>query len=101
MTSLATIGTASPSRRTRRVRSRFNPAFPILAWLYAFLLALPLYFLVISSFKDNSSIFNDPFSLPASLDLRNFVTAWNRIDMGSGLMNSVITTVAAESLPCC
>lgn len=85
-------------RRSRRVRSRFHPAFPVLAWLYAVLLGLPLYFLIVSSFKSNSAIFNDPFSLPSSLGLDNFIAAWARVEMGAGLWNSVVTTVAAEIL---
>lgn len=84
----------SPLPRRKRPNS-----FPVLvhglAWLYAAILGLPLYFLVVSSFKDNSAIFNDPFALPTRLDFSNFALAWNRVDLGAGLMNSAITTIAS------
>lgn len=96
MTQVAAIPTRPTLGRSRRTSSGFSPLFPILAWLYALMLGLPLYFLLVSAFKDNTAIFNDPFSLPRALDFSNFVLAWNRVDMGAGLMNSVLTTVASE-----
>lgn len=83
----------TPSRSTRQ-----SPAAHLLTWLYAGLLVIPIYFLVISSFKDNSQIFNDPFGLPASLRFDNFVSAWDRADLGTALLNSALITGVAELL---
>ncbi|WP_169582037.1 MULTISPECIES: carbohydrate ABC transporter permease [Microbacterium] len=79
-------------------RLRLNPIAHVLAWLYAALLAIPIIFIVFASFKDNTEIFTAPFALPTSLDISNFVAAWNRVELGLGLVNSTLTTVAAEIL---
>ena len=75
-----------------------NPIAHILAWFYALLLALPLYFMLTSSFKGNSAIFNDPFGLPSQLNFDNFIAAWTQVSLGPGLVNSAITTVVAQIL---
>lgn len=77
---------------------RINPLAHGLVWFYAILLMIPLYFLLVSAFKDNLSIFNSPWSFPKSLSFDNFVAAWQNVDLGSGLVNSVIVTVVAEIL---
>jgi multiple sugar transport system permease protein len=77
---------------------RINPVAHGLVWLYALLLLIPVYFLLISAFKDNLSIFNTPWSFPTKLSFDNFTAAWQNVDLGSGLVNSVIVTVVAEVL---
>ncbi len=83
--------------RIRTSRSnRISPIAHGLVWFYALLLVVPLYFLVVSAFKDNRTIFNAPFAPPSSLNLDNFVNAWERVDLGTGLLNSTLITVVAE-----
>lgn len=84
--------------RTSRRRSTFNPIAHGLVWFYAFLLVVPLYFLLISSFKDNTAIFNAPFMPPTHLSFSNFIEAWQRAELGSGLVNSAYVTIGAELL---
>jgi len=74
------------------------PIAHVLPWAYGLILAVPLYFLLVSGFKSNSSIFNAPFALPNSLDFSNFTAAWGRAGLGMGLVNSVLTTLGAEVL---
>lgn len=69
-----------------------------LVWVYALLVLVPLYFLLVSPFKSNQDIFNTPFSLPRSYDVSNFVHAWEDASLGAGLLNSVLITVGAEVL---
>jgi multiple sugar transport system permease protein len=69
-----------------------------LVWSYALLLALPIYFLVISSFKDNTSIFNEPFQPPTRISFDNFVAAWENAALGPALINSLLVTIGAEIL---
>lgn len=69
-----------------------------LVWLYALLLLVPLYFLLISSFKGNTAIFNDPFRLPTAWSFDNYVEAWNRAKLGQALKISVIVAVISEVL---
>ncbi|GGF20813.1 carbohydrate ABC transporter permease [Subtercola lobariae] len=95
----------NPAVRTTRVRTsrsrnsrsnRFNPLAHVLVWFYALLLLIPLYFMIISAFKDNADIFNSPFAFPTSLSFDNFTNAWTRASMGPGLINSALVTVIAE-----
>lgn len=69
-----------------------------LAWLYAALLLVPLYFFVVSAFKSNEQIFESPLTLPTDWDLSNVTTAIRQADLGLAVANSAITTVAALAL---
>src|SRR5690349_10607656 len=69
-----------------------------LAWLYAALLLIPLYFFVVSAFKSNEQIFESPLTLPTQWDLSNVTTAIRQADLGLAVANSAITTVAALAL---
>lgn len=60
-------------------------------WLYAAALFLPLYFVVVSSLKNNLQIFGSPFSLPIDNPAwDNFTKAWERASLGYGLLNSAL-----------
>jgi multiple sugar transport system permease protein len=69
-----------------------------LAWAYVALLMLPLYYLLVSSFKDNTSIFNSPFALPSSISFESYRAAFEQAQLGRGLLNSIVVTVLAEVL---
>ena len=68
----------------------------ILVWTYALLLGIPLYFVIVSAFKNNISIFSTPLALPKSLSVQNFIDAWTTVKLGHGLVNSVIVTTLSE-----
>lgn len=70
----------------------------ILVWFYAVLLGVPLYFVLISAFKDNISIFDTPLALPTDFSFKNFQDAWETVTLGPALMNSVIVTGVSEVL---
>lgn len=70
----------------------------ILIWFYAVLLGIPIYFVIVSAFKDNIAIFDTPLALPKSLSFSNFVDAWGTVRLGRGLMNSIIVTTLSEIL---
>lgn len=60
-------------------------------WLYALALFLPLYFVLVSSLKDNIEIFGSPFSLPLdSPDWSNFQLAWDNAVMGPAIVSSFL-----------
>lgn len=60
-------------------------------WIYAAVLFLPLYFVLVSSLKNNLQIFGEPFALPLENPAwDNFAKAWDRASLGSGLLNSVL-----------
>ncbi|BCB76477.1 hypothetical protein Pflav_028870 [Phytohabitans flavus] len=54
----------------------------VLVWLYAALLALPLYYLLVSSLKDNTEIFSSAFGLPSKWLWQNYRDAWEFVSLG-------------------
>ena len=79
-------------------------------WCYAALLAIPLYYLVTSSFKDNAQVFLDPFGIPdrellvtrpgnyrefESVGFQNYLEAWQFVFLDRALWNSFVVTVGA------
>jgi multiple sugar transport system permease protein len=65
-------------------------------WVYALILALPIYFLLVSSLKTNQEIFSQPFQLPTEWLFSNYPNAWERAVMGQALLNSLFVSLAAE-----
>jgi raffinose/stachyose/melibiose transport system permease protein len=53
----------------------------------------PLVWMFYTSFKEQWQIFADPFALPASLNVANYVNAWTTGDFGRYFLNSVLVTV--------
>jgi raffinose/stachyose/melibiose transport system permease protein len=58
----------------------------------------PLFVAFMSSFKSTAEIAADPFALPQSLNLGNFVDVLGGGDFGTYFMNSVIVTLTSEIL---
>ena len=46
--------------------------------------------MLISSFKDNNSIFGDPFGLPVKIAFENYKEVWAGADVGRNFFNSMI-----------
>ena len=61
----------------------------------AALVAMPMYWLVVSAFKTSDEIFTPtPRWLPAGLDWHNFVEAWQSAAFGRYFINSIAVTLA-------
>lgn len=54
----------------------------------------PMIFTLISSFKDNTEIFDAPFSLPNKFLFENYIIAWKEANMGTYFLNSIFISVA-------
>jgi multiple sugar transport system permease protein len=89
------MSTVATVRRRPHVRVSASVSH-ILVWSYAALLILPLYYLLVTSFKSNIEIFDQPFALPHEWIFSNFIDAYNQAGLGKALMNSLIITVGAE-----
>lgn len=70
----------------------------IAVWIYVAILLVPLYFVVISSVKDNIGIFSNGFALPTQWLWENFSKAWEQAALGPAMLNSLYITVGAEVL---
>jgi multiple sugar transport system permease protein len=91
---------ATPVRRRKRGRraKTFTPGVIVsygLVLVYALLLALPLYWLFISAFKDRLSILTEPFVPTFSAGLYNLGEVWDRLDLGKAMLNSAYITAAS------
>ena len=87
-----TSGLSDPRGGGRRVRTGLT--YLILA-AYGFVVAYPLWLMVLSSFKTGREILRDPFGLPEAFSLANYVEAWTRGNFGTYFGNSVMVTGAA------
>ncbi|MCX3062564.1 carbohydrate ABC transporter permease [Streptomyces beihaiensis] len=58
--------------------------------LWAFMVVLPLLWAVMTSFKDDGSIFGSPWSLPHKLHFENWSRAWNQAHMSDYFANTII-----------
>jgi len=57
-----------------------------------------LYFIIISSFKTNRTVFRQLWSLPEKLNLSNFLNAWFNLDFARYTFNSVFVVISAVAL---
>ena len=64
-------------------------------WLYAASLFIPIYYIFISSFKDNTEMFVSPWVPTFSQGVTHYVRVWERLDVGSALWSSVYITGAS------
>lgn len=64
--------------------------------IYAFLLAIPLIWMVVSSFKQSSEVYGSPWSLPTVWRFSNYSDAWNR-GVSQYFVNSVVVTAVSTT----
>jgi N-acetylglucosamine transport system permease protein len=55
----------------------------------------PMLWTLMTSFKTTREIFSSPFSLPASLNLQNYVNAWTTAGIGKYFLNTVLVVGSA------
>ncbi|KUN89303.1 carbohydrate ABC transporter permease [Streptomyces griseoruber] len=58
--------------------------------LWAVMVVLPLLWAVMTSFKDDRSIFSSPWALPRTLHLDNWSRAWTEANMSDYFLNTVL-----------
>lgn len=61
--------------------------------LFALTILVPLLWVVSSSLKTGNEIFASPWSLPASPQFHNYVSAWTDSGIGKYFLNTVVVTV--------
>jgi len=54
----------------------------------------PFIWVLISSFKDNNSIFGDPFGFPTKMLLDNYKEVWKDADVGRNFLNSMLVCLS-------
>ncbi|MFI6695981.1 carbohydrate ABC transporter permease [Streptomyces sp. NPDC050433] len=58
--------------------------------IWALLVVLPLLWAVMSSFKDDNSIFSSPWALPDKLHFENWSRAWTQARMSDYFLNTIL-----------
>ncbi|MGP3922790.1 carbohydrate ABC transporter permease [Streptomyces sp. 8N616] len=58
--------------------------------LWAFMVAMPLLWAVMTSFKTDREIFTSPWSLPSSLQFGNWSRAWSQAHMSDYFLNTIL-----------
>ena len=66
----------------------------MLAFL-AIIIIVPVAWVFMASIKENSEFYRSPWALPEGFYFQNFVDAWEKANMGSFMLNSVIVTALA------
>ena len=86
------------AQKSRPSPSLFVIAGYVFAGIYALLIIVPLYFVVVSAFKDNQQIILTPLDLPSLLNFRKFIQAQINVNLLHALLVSSGVTVGAELL---
>lgn len=84
------------SIRFPRERRKIEPKYILLGivlWALAILFLIPIYYMIVSTFKDAEAVTLHPFALPTSLDLTKYVTAWTKMNYPRAFLNTFIITV--------
>ncbi|MGW7463668.1 carbohydrate ABC transporter permease [Streptomyces xantholiticus] len=84
-----TAGAAPPPRKRGegKVLNVFSHGMLI---LWAFMVVMPLAWAVMTSFKDDKSIFTSPWALPDTLHFENWSRAWTEAHMSDYFLNTVL-----------
>ncbi len=66
--------------------------------LMALLYLLPLFWVVVTSLKDDKTLFISPFALPDKLMIENYTFAWSAGYLGKATLNSAIVCIVTLAL---
>ncbi len=86
-------------RENRLLKTSFKVVFQGFCWLYALLSLYPVIWLLFYSFKNNKEIFvTNPFGIPTTLHIENYIKAWSNYDVPMYFFNSLLVSVATVSI---
>ena len=82
-------------------KKRISPANVlgrVIVWLYALVLLIPLYFVIVTAFKTGAEITMNPLGLPENLQWVNFINAFQEGSILRSALNSIVTSVIGVGL---
>ena len=79
--------------RKRRVYGMGEILWLLILFVLAAMIIYPLFWILMSSFKDYQGIYGDVWGLPSVWHVENYMTAWNK-GISQYFINSAIVTVA-------
>ena len=92
------IRTKYTGRHLRTESLRFDIANYIVCIIYALVILIPLYYVLISSFKENATIFSSALGLPTHFNISKYIAALQRGNLIRAMGISLIIAVGAELL---
>jgi len=86
----------SMSNASRPLRKALSGVYTYGIMIFVFLISIfPIFWVVMSSFKDNSAILGNPFSLPAMLNPRAYAQVFTQYSFGVYTLNSFLIAAFA------
>ena len=70
--------------------------FYFFIFLAAFIIMVPFIWTILLSFKDDAEIFNEPLALPTIWNFRNYIRAFQTIDLFQMYANTAYVTIVSE-----
>ncbi|MCG5212724.1 carbohydrate ABC transporter permease [Streptosporangium sp. KLBMP 9127] len=86
---------AVPSKRPRW--SPFAALSHAALFVWALLVIIPLLWTFLASFKDNTEIFGDAWTLPGAIRWENWARAWETAHVGRYMLNSVLVVAVSTA----
>ena len=73
----------------------------MIVWIYAIILTVPLFFILVTAFKTEEERVINPIGLPEQTTLESFMRAWTEGNLLQASVNSIVISVAATFLVIC
>jgi multiple sugar transport system permease protein len=86
------------SQKIKRGADPFVIGGYLFSALYGCLIVIPLYFVIVSAFKDNSQIILRPLALPVAINFSKFIQAEVNVHVLRAGLISILITTGAEAL---
>ena len=77
------------------VKERTSPLTAVIMIPVALIVALPLYYIVVNTFKTQAEMASSPFALPTQLFLDNYATVLGTVPLVQSFANTLFVTVAS------
>ena len=77
------------------VKERTSPLTAVIMIPVALIVALPLYYIVVNTFKTQAEMSSSPFALPTQLFLDNYATVFGTVPLVQSFANTLFVTVAS------
>ncbi|MCD9023229.1 carbohydrate ABC transporter permease [Cohnella silvisoli] len=95
-TRTALVANANP--QGNRQYSRLTALKYVFLGVYALAILYPLFFLLISSLKDNDEIFSNPWGLPIKWGLNVYYQVWTQYEVGRYFFNSLYYSLLSVAI---
>ncbi|GAA0424251.1 ABC transporter permease subunit [Agaribacter marinus] len=83
-------------RSVGQILGRTGIRIPLILWTIAVL--YPIFWMFLGSFKSNAEIYRNPWGIPDSFNIQNFVTAWSNYNIDISVFNSLVVTLVGACL---